>query len=100
MYSTTIIFNRSLQDGVVPTQWLEACITAIHKKGLKSEIGNYRPVIITSIIRDHIVMHMSSNNLFADEQHGFVPKRECMTTLLLAMEEWAKAIKFCYSPFR
>ena len=100
----TIIFNKSLKEGVVPIQWLEACITAIHKKGLKSEVGNYRPVSITSvlckilesIIRDHMVMHMSSNNLFADEQHGFVPKRECMTNLLLAMEEWTEAIEFGY----
>ena len=100
----TIIFNKSLKEGVVPIQWLEACIAAIHKKGLKSEVGNYRPVSITSvlckilesIIRDHMVMHMSSNNLFADEQHGFVPKRECMTNLLLAMEEWTEAIEFGY----
>ena len=103
--SLTIIFNKSLREGVVPRQWLEACITAIHEKGLKSEVGNYRPVsissvickMIESIIRDHIVMCMSFNDLFADEQHEFVPKRECMTNLLLAMEEWTEAIEFGYS---
>ena len=42
-------------------------------------------------------MHMSSNNLFADEQHEFVPKREGMTNFLLAMEEWAEAIACGYS---
>ena len=90
-----ILFNKSLREGIVPSQWLEGCITAIHKKGLKSAVGNYRPVSITSVIckmmesivRDHIVMHMSSNRLFADEQHCFVPNRECMTNLLLAMED-------------
>ena len=41
-----IQFNKSLNEGVVPSQWLEACITAIHKKGLKCEVGNYRPVSI------------------------------------------------------
>ena len=42
----TIILNKSLQEGVVPTQWLEACIPSIHTKGLKSKVGNYRPVSI------------------------------------------------------
>ena len=36
---------------------------------------------------------MTSNKLFADEQHGFVPKRDCMTNLLTAMEEWTAAIE-------
>ena len=100
----TILFNKSLREGIVPPQWLEACITAIHKKGLKSVVGNYRPVSITSVIckmmesivRDYIVMHMSSNRIFADEQHGSVPNRECMTNLLLAMEEWTEAMESGY----
>ena len=91
-----ILFNKSLREGVVPSQWLEACITAIHKKGLKSAMGNYRPVSITSVvckICDHIVAYMSSNNLFANEQHGFVPNRDCMTNLLSALEVWTEAIE-------
>ena len=60
--------------------------------------------MIEYIVRDHIVRHMSSNRLFADEQHGFVP---CITnlllpksvyepTLLLPMEEWTEAVEFGY----
>ena len=96
-----ILFNKSLCEGIVPSQWLEAYITAIFKKGQKSVISNYRPVSITtvickimeSIIRDHIVSYMTTNKLFTDEQHGFVPKRDCMTNLLIAMEEWTAAIE-------
>ena len=99
-----IIFNKSLREGVVPSQWVEACITAIHKKGLKSAVGNYRPVSITSvvckmmesIIRDHIVSYVSLNNLFAEEQHGFVPNRDCMTNLLSVLEDWSEAIELGY----
>ena len=44
--------------------------------------------MMESIVRDHIVTHMSLNHKFADEQHGFVLNTECMTNLLLAMEEF------------
>ena len=39
---------------------------------------------------------MLNVNLFADEQHGFVPNRDCMTNLLLALEDWAEALEFGY----
>ena len=35
---------------------------------------------------------MTKNGLFVDEQHGFVPRRNCMTNLLTALEEWTKII--------
>ena len=52
-----ILFYKSLREGVVPSQWLEACITAIHKKGLKSAVGNYRPVSITYVVMQDDGMH-------------------------------------------
>ena len=36
---------------------------------------------------------MEVNDLFANEQHGFVPKRDCMTNLLIAMEKWTQVIE-------
>ena len=56
-----------------------------HTKKIKgSDPGNYRPVSITtvmpkimkSIIRDAIVEQMTKNDLFANEQQGFVPDRD------------------------
>ena len=38
------LFNQSLQEGVVPLDWRRANVSPIHKKGGKSELGNYRPV--------------------------------------------------------
>ena len=95
------LFEKSLNEGIVPAQWLEACITAIHKKGLKNLFENYIPVSITSIIckllesiiRDKIVMHMENNQLFSPKQHGFVPLKNCMTNLLICMENWTKMIE-------
>ena len=91
----SILFQKSLNEGIVPSDWLRACITAIHKKGEKGIADNYRPVSMTSIIckimeslvRDKLVEHMVTNNLFSDSQHGFVPLRDCMTNLLTCIEK-------------
>ena len=40
---------------------------------------------------------MVSKNLFADSQHGFVPKRACMSNLLLALQKWTQAIELGHS---
>ena len=49
--------------------------------------------LMESIIRDAIVEHMTKNDLFADEQHGFVPGRDCVSQLLMCLEEWTKFIE-------
>ena len=45
----TIIFNKSLSEGVIPADWKMAQITAIHKKGDRSNPNNYRPISLTSV---------------------------------------------------
>ena len=35
---------------------------------------------------------MFANKLFADQQHGYVPKRSCMTQLLCVIKDWTKCI--------
>jgi len=32
------------------------------------------------------------NNLFCDQQHGFVPGRSCMTQLLVTLELWTELL--------
>ena len=32
----SILYNKSIKEGILPSQWPVACITAIHKKGAKS----------------------------------------------------------------
>ena len=96
-----ILFQKSLETGELPPAWKEGHITPIHKKGSKRTPGNFRPVSLTSIfskvieslIRDNIVNHMMTNDLFADEQHGFVPGRSCVTQLLVVLEEWTAYVE-------
>ena len=57
------IFNQSIYTEEIPDIWKLANIMPIFKKGSKSELGNYRPVSLTSqickimerIIKDEIV---------------------------------------------
>ena len=91
-----LIFNKSLETGKLPEEWKTAEVTAIFKKGSKSDPGNYRPVSLTcvlckvleAIIRDAIVGHFTENNLYAECQHGFRKKRSCITQLLEVMENF------------
>jgi hypothetical protein len=110
----SVLFNKSLETGVVPNDWKKADVTAIFKKGNKSEPGDYRPVSLTcivckvmeSVVRDVIVSHFTDNNLFAKCQHGFRCKRSCMTQLMEVMEELTlllddkNAVDILYLDFR
>jgi hypothetical protein len=42
-----ILFNKSLQDGMVPEDWIKAHVSALFKKGSRELDGNYRPVRLT-----------------------------------------------------
>ena len=90
----SILFNKSLESGVIPTEWKKADVVAIFKKGTRSNPGNYRPVSLTSVlckmlesfVRDSVVNHMNDLNLYTSCQHGFRKKRSCVTQLLEVME--------------
>jgi hypothetical protein len=90
----SVIFNKSLQEGVVPPDWKLANVSPIFKKGNRTSASNYRPISLTSIIcrlmesilRDAIVEHLKSNNLIRGSQHGFMPHRSCLTNLLEFLE--------------
>mgnify|MGYP003316629547 CR=1 FL=1 len=74
----TIIFNRSLKEGVVPEDWRLANVTPIFKKGSKTDPANYWPVSLTSVIcrvlesllKDVIVDHLVRHNLVLKTHHG------------------------------
>ena len=75
----SILLQKSPKESHIPPSWKEGHITPIFKKGRKSSPANYRPVSLTSIIskimesflRDELINHMTTHNLFADEQHSF-----------------------------
>ena len=84
------LFNLSLEEGIVPSEWKEANITPLFKKGSRKKPENYRPVSLTSVIcklletliRDHMVEFLVKHNLINTSQHGFLKIRSCLTNLL------------------
>ena len=45
-----------------------------------------------TIVRKHLLEHLTENNILRDEQHGFREGRSCLTNLLEIMEDWTQII--------
>ncbi|EFO98831.1 hypothetical protein CRE_20163 [Caenorhabditis remanei] len=79
----SIIFNASVLTGVLPKFWKTAIIKPIHKKGLRTDPNNFRPISLTSsicktlerLIRRNLVNYLNSNNLMNPQQFGFRSRR-------------------------
>ena len=97
----TIIYRKSLEEGILPKDWKMAVVVPIFKKGKKHEASNYRPVSLTSvpckvlesIIRDAVVIHLEEQNFYADCQHGFMKGRSTLTNLLVTLECWTSILE-------
>ena len=46
----SMIFRMSYDTGVVPKEWRTANVVPVHKKGSKSDVKNYRPISLTSLV--------------------------------------------------
>ena len=90
------IFDKSLSEGKLPSEWKDAEVRPIFKKGDKTAPGNYRPVSLTSVvckvfesfIRDALYNHLVNNKLLSTEQFGFCKGRSCLTQLLATIYDW------------
>ena len=95
-----LIFTKSLEEEKVPDIWKAGHVSAIHKSGSRSKAENYRPISLTSVpgklmerlIRGQIVEHMTENNFFSPEQHGFISGKSCTTQLFEFLEDLTEAL--------
>jgi hypothetical protein len=96
----TKIFQESIDSGVVPQKWKHANVTAIFKKGPKSDPKNYRPIslvciaskVIEHIVHSHIMKYFDRYNILTDLQHGFRAKRSTVTQLVGTIHDISSAI--------
>jgi Reverse transcriptase (RNA-dependent DNA polymerase) len=95
--SLAAFFNYSLKSGQVPSLWKEARVIPVYKSGDRADMQNYRPISITSlickilekIVVHNLLEHFRNNNLININQHGFLPKRSCVTMLAQVLDDWA-----------
>ena len=69
----------------MPGAWKFANITPMFKKGLASDVSNYRPISLTSVhvfcklfervIQDQMLNYLLSNKLISSQQHGFLARQ-------------------------
>ena len=78
--SLTRLYQHSLEDETVFSQWKSARVTHIHKGDEEIDPANYRPIsllsipskILESVVNDALVTHVfASNDLASDRQWAF-----------------------------
>lgn len=95
-----VLFETSLESAELPSDWRNANITAIFKKGDKKKAGNYRPVSLTSIvckileaiIREDLIKHVMKYNLISKFQYGFMPGRSTTLQLIKVLDLWLETL--------
>ena len=91
----SIIFNSSLSEGSLPSEWLASQIAPIFKKGARTDPLNYRPVSLTSvpckvlekIIVKHLRAYLEENELLSNEQYGFRSSRSTIDQLIMTYSD-------------
>ena len=79
---TTLIWR----EGKVPQQWKDAVSSILHKKGDKTECGNYRGISLVShagkvlfkVVARGLSAYCEAKGLLPEEQCGFRPNRSTM----------------------
>ena len=94
--SLTAIFNRSMSTGIFPCSWKVARVSPIYKNGIKSNMDNYRPISVISVIaktmeklvHNQLYSYLQQSNILTSTQHGFRPFHSTVTALLKMTNQW------------
>ena len=86
--AVTLLFQKCYASGQIPIVWKTANVTALHKKGSKTDPSHYRPISLTcilckvyeSLIRSHVFKNICDQ--ITRVQHGFMPNRSCLSNLM------------------
>jgi hypothetical protein len=92
----TAIINHSINTGTFPSQWKEAVVIPIHKKGDSKDPKNYRPVsclaaaskVLEKVVCNQLTRFIEIHKLLPNNQHGFRQGRSTMTALSAMQKEW------------
>ncbi len=88
--SLAYICNLSLCTSVFPSDWKQAKVTPVFKEGDKSDVSNYRPISVLSIVskileravHNQLYTYLTNCNILNQYQSGFRSNHSTATTLL------------------
>ena len=95
----SILFQVSLDQGVVPADWKNANVVPLFKKGDRSLPENYRPISLTSLsckVLEHVVFSnfmAQFEHVLDNTQHGFRKKRSTISQLIITVNDFANSLK-------
>ena len=100
----TLIIRRTLDSGILPSQWKISRVAPIFKSGSKYDPLNYRPVSITSapckvaerLIVNHILEYFNREEILSTRQFGFRKGRSTEDQLLLSYGKIARDVDLGY----
>ena len=89
---STPLAKLALKEKIVPSEWNEANITPLFKKGSRNKPEHCRPMSLTSVVcklletlfRKHTVEFLVKHKLINTSLHGFL--KACLTNLLCFLE--------------
>ena len=96
-----ILFNLSVNTGVMPQVWKNSFITPVFKSGDRSNVSNYRPISLMCSIAKifDIIMTRRIQEGFIlciiKEQHGFMSRRSILTNLIIYSDYISNSLD-CY----
>ena len=95
----SVLFQASLDQGVVPADWKNANVVPLFKKGDRSLPENYRPISLTSLsckVLEHVVFSnfmAQFEHVLDNTQHGFRKKRSTISQLIITVNDFANSLK-------
>jgi hypothetical protein len=86
----TVLMNRSLAEGTIPSEWKHAMVTPVYKSGSKTDAANYRPIsvlpvfvkILERAVHSMVYHYLQENQLLSIYQSGFRPLHSTGTCLI------------------
>lgn len=102
------VIQKIWEKEEIPTEWQEAVVISIHKKGKKEDCGNYRGMSLLSIpykvISKIILSRLEcySNEIIIEHQAGFIKGRSTTNQISILKEILAKYQEYskdCFAVF-
>ena len=94
------VFRHSLLNSTVPSQWKVSRMLTTHKKGNKTDRGNYRPLqmlrlpskLLEGLVCESLDSFTTDTGQLNDNQWGFRQGRSTEELLICLTETWKAAL--------